>query len=99
MRQALRIIGLAALVGLSAGVNPVSAQDFGIRIGPDRPRVIERREYRGYDEPDVGERRVYRDPRVIERRIVRPAPRRTVCTTRWREGRRVEVCRTVGRRF
>jgi hypothetical protein len=30
--------------------------------------------------------------RIIERRV-RPA-RRTVCTTRWRNGRRVEVCRT-----
>jgi hypothetical protein len=35
--------------------------------------------------------------RVIERRVIRPAPRRTVCTTRWRDGRRVEVCRTEGR--
>ena len=33
--------------------------------------------------------------RVIERRIIRPAPRRTVCETRFRRGRQVEVCRTV----
>jgi hypothetical protein len=93
MRHALRIIGLAALVGLGAGVSPVSAQEFGIRVGPDRPRV-ERREYRDY-----------REPRVIERRIIRPAPRR-VCRTEIRETvrpngvvvrRPVQVC--TSRRF
>ena len=84
MRDVLKMTGLAALVALGTGfaAGPVMAQDFGIRIGPDRPRV---------------ERRIYREERpYVERRIVRPAPRRTVCTTRWRDARRVEVCRSGG---
>ena len=43
----------------------------------------------------IGPDRPRVERRVIERRYVRPA-RRTVCETRWRNGRRVEVCRTVG---
>jgi hypothetical protein len=82
MRHVLRIATLAALLGAGtfAAPNSASAQGFNIQIGPDRPRV---------------ERRIYRErePRIIERRIVRE-PRRTVCTERWRNGRRVEVCRT-----
>jgi hypothetical protein len=41
-----------------------------------------------------------RGPRVMERRVYREErvrPRRSVCTTRWRDGRRVEVCRSEGR--
>jgi hypothetical protein len=86
MRQIVKFAGLAALmaVGIGAGTTPAAAQ-FDIRIGPDRPRY---------------ERRFYEDerPRYVERRYVRPG-RRTVCTMRWRDGRRVEVCRTVGPRF
>lgn len=100
MRHLLKTAGLAgvlAFAGLTAG--PASAQEFGIRIGPDRPRVIERREYR---EPDVIERREYREPRVIERRVYRAEPRR-VCRTEIRERvrpngvivrRPVQVCTT-----
>lgn len=96
MRYVLKIAGVAALIGAGtiAAPNPAAAQ-FSVQIGPDRPRVIERR--------------VYREPRVIERRVYRPAPRRTVCTTRIRETvtpsgriirRPVEVCRTQrGARF
>jgi hypothetical protein len=40
-----------------------------IRIGDDRPRM---------------ERRIYREPRFVERHIVRYPPRRRVCTTKWR---------------
>ena len=92
MRQVLRIAVLAALVSAGAAANggSASAQEFRFRIGPDRDRV---------------ERRIYREerPRVIERRIIRPAPRRTVCRTEIRERirpngvvvrRPVEVCRT-----
>jgi hypothetical protein len=43
----------------------------------------------------IGPDRPRVERRVIERRYVRPAPRRTVCETRWRRGRPVEVCRTV----
>ena len=77
MRNALKTAGLAALMALGAGFAgaPAAAQEFGIRVGPDRP-------------PRVIERRVYREERV--------RPRRTVCTTRWRDGRRVEVCRSGG---
>jgi hypothetical protein len=90
MRYALRIAGLAALMALGAVVNtsPVSAQEFGIRIGPDRPRVIERR--------------IYREPRVIERRVVRPARVcRTEIRERVRPNgvvvrRPVQVCTTRG---
>jgi hypothetical protein len=94
MRHLLKTAGLAALVafaGLTAA--PASAQEFGIRIGPDRPRVIERRDYREY-----------REPRVIERRVYRGGPRR-VCRTEMRERvrpngvvvrRPVEVCTTRG---
>jgi len=89
MRHALRIAGLAALMALGAVVDtsPASAQEFGIRIGPARPRV---------------ERRISREPRVIERRVVRP---RRVCRTEIRERirpngvvvrRPVEVCTTRG---
>lgn len=82
MRHVLKIAALAALLGAGAlgGSNAASAQGFSVQIGPDRPRV---------------ERRIYRErgPRVIERRVVRPDRGRTVCTTRWRDGRRVEVCR------
>jgi hypothetical protein len=88
MRNALKATSLAALMALGAGfaAGPSVAQDFGIRIGPDRPRVIERRGYR--------------DDEVVERRVIRRAePRRTVCTTRWRDGRRVEVCRSGGPRY
>jgi hypothetical protein len=42
----------------------------------------------------IGPDRPRVERRVIERRYVRPS-RRTVCETRWRHGRRVEVCRTV----
>jgi hypothetical protein len=91
MRHLLKTAGLAAVLafaGLTAG--PAAAQEFGIRIGPDRPRVIERREYR--------------EPRVIERRVYRPEPRR-VCRTEIRERvrpngvivrRPVQVCTTRG---
>jgi hypothetical protein len=92
MRHVLKIAALAALLGAGALAAPTtaSAQGFSVQIGPDRPRV-ERRDYRDY-----------REPRIIERRIVRPKPRRTVCTTRWEETwtrgrlvrRPVETCRT-----
>jgi hypothetical protein len=93
MRHALRIAGLAALMALGALVDtsPASAQEFGIRIGPDRPRV---------------ERRIYREPRVIERRVVRPSRRE--CRTEIRERvrpngvvvrRPVQVCTTRGPRW
>ncbi len=80
MRHVLKIAALAALLGAGALAAPTtaSAQGFSVQIGPDRPRV---------------ERRIYREPRVIERRVIRPERRRTVCTTRWRDGRRIEVCR------
>jgi hypothetical protein len=82
MRQIVKMASLAAVMAIGAGVGQSAfAQEFGVRIGPDRPRVVERR--------------VYREERP---RMMRPA-RRTVCTTRWRDGRRVEVCRTEGRRF
>jgi len=66
----MKIAGLAALlgVGVIAGTEPAAAQ-FSVQIGSDRPRV---------------ERRVYREPRVIERHVYRRAPRRTVCTRTWR---------------
>ena len=93
MRDVLRMAGLAAVMalGVVAGSSSAVAQGFSVRIGPDRPYV---------------ERRIYREPRVIERRIVRPAPRRTVCRTEYRERirpngvvvrRPVEVCRRVVR--
>jgi hypothetical protein len=56
----------------------------------------------------VGPDRDRVERRVIERRVIRPAPRRTVCTTRMRETvtpggriirRPVEVCRTRGSDF
>ena len=95
MRHPLKIAGLAALLGAGAFAAPemASAQGFSVRIGPDRDRVIERRddyreprviERRVVREPRVIERRVVREPRVIERRIITPAPRRTVCTTQYR---------------
>ena len=70
MRNVMKIAGLAALLGAGvvAGAEPAAAQ-ISVQIGSDRPRV---------------ERRIYSPPRVIERRIYRPAPRRTVCTTTWR---------------
>ena len=82
MRHVMKFAGLAAVlcVGAVAGADMASAQGFSVRIGPDRDRVVERR--------------VYREPRIIERRIIRPAPRRTVCTMTWRNGRRIETCRT-----
>ena len=50
MRHAVKIAGLAALLasGLAGWAEPASAQDFRLRIGPDRPRarIIERRDYR-----------------------------------------------------
>jgi hypothetical protein len=89
MRNVMKIAFLAALLaaGVVAGAEPAAAQ-FSVQIGPDRPRVVERR--------------VYREPRVIERRVYRPSPRRTVCTTTWRTEitsrgivrRPVERCRT-----
>jgi len=71
MRHVLRLAGLAAFLGLGAlaAAEPAAAQ-FSVRIGPDRPRVVER-----YD---------YRRPRLVERHVYRPAPRRKVCTTKWR---------------
>jgi hypothetical protein len=88
MRNVMKIAGLAALLGagLVAGAEPAAAQ-FSVQIGSDRPRV---------------ERRIYREPRVIERHVYRPAPRRTVCTRTWRTEitprgivrRPVERCRT-----
>ena len=89
MRHVLKIAALAALVtaGAAASAGSASAQEFRLRIGPDRDRV---------------------ERRVIERRIIRPEPRRTVCTTRMRETvtpggriirRPVEVCRTRGSDF
>ena len=89
MRHIFKIAGLAALLSAAALAAPdsASAQGFNVQIGPDRSRVIERRVY---DEP-----RRYREPRVIERRVYRPAPSRTVCTMRInRYGERVRVCRT-----
>ena len=91
MRHLLKTAGLAVLLAFAAGAQtaPASAQEFGIRIGPDRSRVIERREYGG--------------PRVIERRVYRPA--RRVCRTEIRERirpngvvvrRPVQVCTTRG---
>ena len=47
----------------------------------------------------IGPDRPRVERRVIERRYVRPAPRRTVCETHWRRGRPVEVCRTRGPRW
>ena len=96
MRDVLKMAGLAAVMALSAsaGSGSAAAQGFDIRIG-DRPRVIERRD----------DYRDYRGPRVIERRVIRPAPRRTVCRTEMRETvrpngvvvrRPTEVCRTRG---
>jgi hypothetical protein len=88
MRNVLKIAGLVALLGAGvvAGAEPAAAQ-ISVQIGSDRPRV---------------ERRIYSTPRVIERRVYRPAPRRTVCTTSWRTEitprgivrRPVERCRT-----
>ena len=69
MRHVVKI-GLALLLGAGtlAGSQPAAAQ-VSIRIGDDRPRI---------------ERRIYREPRFIERHIVRHPPRRQVCTTKWR---------------
>jgi hypothetical protein len=70
MRNVMKIAGLFALLGAGvvASAEPAAAQ-IRVQIGSDRPRV---------------ERRIYREPRVIERHIFRPAPRRRVCTTTWR---------------
>jgi hypothetical protein len=87
MRHVVKVVGLAAFValGLGAAAAPAAAQGFSVRIGPDRPYV---------------ERRVYRGPRVIERRVVRS---RRVCRTEIRTHirpngvvvrRPVEVCTT-----
>ena len=90
MRHLLKTAGLAALLafaGVQAG--PAAAQEFGIRIGPDRPRVIERR---GYDGPRVIERRVYRPGRRVCRTEIRERIRPNGVVVR----RPVEVCTTRG---
>jgi hypothetical protein len=89
MRHVLKIAGIAVLLGAGgvAGSEPAAAQ-LSVQIGSDRGRVIERHDYRR--------------PRVIERHVIRPEPRRKVCTTKWRTtytsfGRRItrpiETCR------
>lgn len=75
----MKIASLAALLGAGAIAAPDSASAQDIRL-----RI-------GPDRDRVIERRVYREPRVI----VRPAPRRTVCTVRINSfGERVRTCRT-----
>jgi len=100
MRLVLKALGVAGLLAASTGV--ASAQGFDLRVGvgeiDSRPRHIERRVYRDFDD-DVVVRR-----RVIDRRVVAPARTRTVCRTVVRERvtpagivvrRPTEVCRQV----
>jgi len=101
MRKILGVLAMAGLVTFGSGA--ASAQGFNVRIGvgDDGPRSYRTVRER-YDAPR------YRQ-RVIERRVVRPAPMRTVCRVVYRERvrgngtvvrRPTEVCRQVvaGRR-
>ncbi|HEY8380848.1 MAG TPA: hypothetical protein VIL09_01735 [Microvirga sp.] len=102
MRNLLKMLAVAGLVAVTGGA--AHAQGINLRIGvDDGPRRIERRVI------DRDYRRPVTSRRVIERRIVRPAPVRTVCRTVIRERvrpngvvvrRPTEVCRRVvaGRR-
>jgi hypothetical protein len=100
MRKILTILATAGLVAFGSSV--ASAQEFRVRVGvddgPRHHRVVRDR----WERPVVSRR-------VVERRIVRPAPTRTVCRTVIRERvrgngvvvrRPTEVCRQVvaGRR-
>lgn len=85
MRHVLKIAMLAALVsaGAAASTGSASAQEFRLRIGPDRDRV-ERR---------VIERRVYRPaPRRVCRTEIREHVRPNGVVVR----RPVQVCTTRG---
>lgn len=91
MRKILGILAVAGLTVLGAGT--ASAQGVDVRIGPGGVRLVQDHHH--------GPR--YRE-RIIERRVMRPAPRRTVCRTVVRERvrpngvvvrRPVEECRTV----
>lgn len=50
---------------------------------------------------DAQQRVVVRERTVVHTRnnYRRPVAKRTVCTNRWRDGRRVRVCRTVRRSY
>jgi hypothetical protein len=91
MRKILGVLALAGLTVLGAGT--ASAQGVDVRIGPGGVRMVQEHHHG----PRFHER-------VIERRVMRPAPRRTVCRTVVRERvrpngvvvrRPVEECRTV----
>jgi hypothetical protein len=108
MRKVLSVLAAAGFLALGSGA--VTAQGVNVRIGVDDGphHRVERRVVRGFDEVQYTRPEIRR--RVIERRVVRPAPRtRTVCRTVIRDrvtarGALVrtptEVCRqtVVGRR-
>lgn len=98
MRKVLRILAIAGIATVTAGV--ASAQDFRVRIGGGEPGWRERRVVRDVDVRPVVERR------FIERRRVVREPRRvrTVCQTVVRERvrpsgvivrRPTEMCREI----